>query len=215
MKSFVITIKSLEESVKIAQRCIDSMPEWDVQMFDAITPADNPLEILKQKGIPSENFKEKYSYLESCVSAFLSHHALWEKCIEDNEEYQIFEHDAVAVTSIPKFMAYKHCVSFGSPSYGKYNLPEFLGTNTLFSKPYLPGAHAYRIRPSAAKAFVERAKIDAGPTDVFLHRDRFPWLQEYYPWPVEAKDSFSTIQKTEGCLAKHNWNNGVGYELLR
>lgn len=212
MKSFVITIKSLEESVKIAQRCIDSMPEWDVQMFDAITPADNPLEILEQKDIPIEGFGEEYSYKDKCVSAFLSHHTLWEKCIEDDEEYQIFEHDAVAISPIPKFMAYKHCVSFGAPSYGKYNLPEFLGTNTLFSKPYLPGAHAYRIRPSAAKAFVERAKIDAGPTDVFLNSQRFPWLQEYYPWPVEARDTFSTIQKTKGCLAKHSYNEN--YKLL-
>ena len=52
-----------------------------------------------------------------------------------------------------------------------------------------------------------QAQIYARPTDVFLNRDVMPWLQEYYPWPVECRDSFTTIQKTEGCLAKHNYNN--------
>jgi hypothetical protein len=31
-------------------------------------------------------------------------------------------------------------------------------------------------------------------------------LEEYYPWPVEVRESFSTIQKTQGCLAKHMYN---------
>ena len=214
MKSFVITIKSIEPSVKVAQRCINSTPEYDVQMFDAITPNDNPTAILKSKGLPEDLFEEVYSYKEKCISAFLSHFSLWEQCVEDNEEYQIFEHDAIAVAEIPKYISYKHCVSIGAPSYGKFKLPESLGTSSLFSKPYFPGAHAYRLKPSGAKLLIERAKVDAAPTDVFLNINRFPWLQEYYPWPVEAKDSFSTIQKTEGCLAKHQWDGGEKYELI-
>ena len=39
-----------------------------------------------------------------------------------------------------------------------------------------------------------------------LNKNNFPWLQEYYPWVAEANDNFSTIQKTEGCLAKHLYN---------
>jgi hypothetical protein len=42
---------------------------------------------------------------------------------------------------------------------------------------------------------------------VFLHKERFPWLEEYYPWPVQAKDTFTTIQNVEGCQAKHRFNN--------
>ena len=40
----------------------------------------------------------------------------------------------------------------------------------------------------------------------------FRWLEEFYPWPVESKDSFTTIQKTEGCLAKHGY--GEAYEII-
>ena len=55
-------------------------------------------------------------------------------------------------------------------------------------------------------------QIKAKNTDVFLHLDIFPDLEEYYPWPVEAWDSFTTIQNPEGCLAKHNY--GQQYEII-
>ena len=56
------------------------------------------------------------------------------------------------------------------------------------------------------------AKISPGPTDTFLNLDNFPWLQEYYPWIVEAKDNFTTIQNENGCQAKHNYNET--YEII-
>jgi len=215
MKSFVITIRGNTLSEQAADRCILSMPDFKVSKFNAITPKENPLAILEIESIPVSGFEEKYSYLESCVSAFLSHFSLWKKCIELKEEFQIFEHDAVCTGTLPEFINYDKAISIGKPSYGKFNTPTSLGVNSLVSKRYFPGAHAYRLKPQGAKELIARAKIDGGPTDVFLHLDRFPWLQEYYPWPVEAKDSFTTIQKTEGCLAKHNWHDGVGYEILR
>ena len=213
MKSFVIKIKSEPKSVAIAQRCINSMPQFDVQMFDAITPKDDPLKMAKEKGIPLQLFNEGYSRIENCVSAFLSHHTLWEMCYRDQEEYQIFEHDAVCVNNIPQFIPYEGCISLGAPSYGKFKTPENIGVNPLTSKPYFPGAHAYRLKPIGAKTLIGRAKKDARPTDVYLNRDYFPWLQEYYPWPVVVKESFTTIQKLEGCVAKHGYKGG--YEILK
>lgn len=215
MKSYVITIESMPESVKSAQRCINSMKEYDVQMFPAITPEDDPIGLAKSEGIRLDRFRDdakKYSKFERCVSAFLSHHSLWKKCIEDNEEYQIFEHDAVCTGTLPRFINYQRCVSLGAPSYGKFNTPSTLGTSPLSSKPYFPGAHAYRLNPAGARELVMFAKGMAKPTDIYLNIKDFPWLQEYYPWPVEAKDSFSTIQNKGGCLAKHNY--GESYELL-
>lgn len=213
MKSYVITIKDLPQSVQSAERCIASMPEYDVQMFNAITPKDNPLQILKDKGMPQHWFVEKFSNLENCVSAFLSHYSLWEMCAGGKEEFQIFEHDAVCVNNIPKLINYKGCISLGKPSYGKYKTPPALGVNNLISKRYFPGAHAYRLKPKGADALIAMAKEYARPTDIFLNTDLFPWLEEYYPWPVIAKDSFTTIQKTEGCIAKHNY--GEKYEIIR
>ena len=145
MKSFVITIESMPESVKAAKRCIRSMPEYDVQMFPAITPDDDPTMIAGSEGLDLSFFDvdaQKYSRFERCVSAFLSHYSLWKKCIEDNEEYQIFEHDAVCVGNLPQFISYEGCISLGAPSYGKFNTPSVLGVSPLVSKVYFPGAHA-------------------------------------------------------------------------
>lgn len=214
MKSYVITIVDNDKSVKVAERCVQSAKKHgiDVEIFPAFTPDKDPIAYAKKKGIPLKNFEEKYSRFENCVSAFLSHYSLWKKCIEEQETFLIFEHDAVVVNNIPVFVTFKHLMNLGAPSYGKARTPMKIGVNSLTSKAYLPGAHAYMLKPSGAKMLIDKAKTEAGPTDVFIHKARFPWLEEYYPWPAEARDSFTTIQKVEGCLAKHSY--GDNYEIL-
>ena len=49
------------------------------------------------------------------------------------------------------------------------------------------------------------------PVDKFICPQRFT-IAEYYPWPIEAHDTFTTIQKTKGCLSKHNY--GPEYKIL-
>lgn len=217
MKSYVITIMDMPRSVKAAERCIRSMPEFNIEMFPAITPKNDIKKICEQEDIDLDFFRfdgEKFSRHNRCVAAFLSHYSLWKKCLDTKQETQIFEHDAVCVNNIPSFINYNACISLGAPSYGNYQIPQTMGVNTLTSKTYFPGAHAYRLKPNAAEVFVASAKENAGPTDVFLSLMNFPWLQELYPWPVIAKDNFSTIQNSGGCVAKHNWNGGKDYDIL-
>ena len=214
MKSFVITIKDIPQSVQAAERCIASAKDYNilVEMFDAITPKDNPLKILEEKGINPEGLRSEYSRFENCAAAFLSHYSLWEKCADDRQDYLILEHDAVFVNKIPDVFTYDKLVSFAAPSYGKHNTPNKLGIGPLTSKPYLPGAHAYLLNKEGAKILIEKAKTKAAPTDVFINLQNFPWIQEYYPWAVEAQDSFTTIQKDKGCLAKHSYKEG--YKII-
>lgn len=216
MKTYIIRIKDNEKSVAAAQRCAESLPTgYSYEFFDAITPKDNPLEILEQRGIPAVTFVEedtKYSSLEPCVSAFLSHHSIWMKSVEQKEEVQILEHDAVCVGDLPEFIPYSKVINLGRPSYGKFKIPHYIGVGRLVSKPYFPGAHAYRVKPVGAKALIEETKKFARTTDVFLDIRRFPWLQEYHPWPFVAKDDFTTLQKQTGCVAKHGYNEE--YEIL-
>ena len=217
MKSYVITIMDMPESVKAAQRCIDSMPEFNIEMYPAITPKDNPEQMLKDKGMQSDWFlgidQGKFSKMQRCMAAFLSHHRLWEKCRDTKEEIQIFEHDAVRVGNLPMHITYQGLISLGAPSYGTFETPRQIGVIPLTSKRYLPGAHAYRINPEAAITIIEIAKEYAAATDVFLTKNWFPWIEEFYPWPVIAKDNFSTIQNEGGCIAKHGYNKET-YKLL-
>jgi hypothetical protein len=213
MKNFVITIMDNPKSVESAERCIKSAGYFGmvVEKHRAYTPADNLEAMLREYKIPAIRFVERFSRPSNCIAAFLSHHSLWKKCVELNEEITIFEHDAYVVSDIPDNLQYYSCINLGAPSYGKFNIPS-LGVGALTSKKYFPGAHAYRIKPMGAQALLNVAPIEAGPTDLYLHSERFPFLEEYYPWPVEARDTFTTIQNRNGCVAKHNWSST--YEIL-
>ena len=215
MKAFIITIMDMPDSVKMAERCAASyekyMPGHSVELSHAITPSYNPIKIAEVKGIPVNGFKEIYSRFENCISAFLSHYSLWEKCVDLDEPIVIFEHDAVMTQSIPD-VSFTGLLNIGHPSYGKWNTPTTLGVNPLTSKRYMPGAHAYVINPKGAEALIRVARSHARPTDVYMHLDIFPWIQELYPWCAVAKDEFTTIQKVEGCRAKHNY--GFMYEII-
>lgn len=216
MKNFVITIMDNPKSIQAAERCIASGKAvgMNIEMFPAKVPMKlNVREEAKRFGIPIDRFLDnKYSNEDSSIAAFLSHYMLWCYSASTYKEITIFEHDAYITSPIPDIILYDKVINLGKPSYGKYNMPVNLGVNSLTSKSYFPGAHAYRLKWKGALALTKEASRTAQPTDIFLNNQVFPWLEEYYPWPVEARDTFTTIQKKEGCLAKHNWNKG--YEIL-
>jgi GR25 family glycosyltransferase involved in LPS biosynthesis len=213
MKAYVITITSLSESIEIANRCINSGKQFgiDIEIFPAITPKDYIFDLVKRYNININGFDERFSRKENAIACFLSHYSLWKLCADTNENLFILEHDAVIVNTIDMNMNFKGVLSLGKPSYGKFNIPRN-GIGPLVSKDYLPGAHAYMIKPKAATDLINRSKLKAIPTDVFIDRRNFPWIEEFYPWPVEVHDSFSTVQKLTGCIAKHNYKEG--FKLL-
>lgn len=213
MKAFVITLLENKQSVESANRCIASGKRHgvNIQKFQAVTPDDDPVSLLNKEGIDPKKFDEKYSRNLNCMSAFLSHYTLWQMCAKENENFVIFEHDAVMVDR-PPATTFNYVMNIGHPSYGNYNTPKQIGVNPLTSKRYFPGAHAYMVTPAGAQLLVENAPMYAKPTDIYLHLDTFPWLQEWYPFVAEARDTFTTIQTETGCLAKHNWKEG--YEII-
>lgn len=210
MKAFVITIKGHEKSEKSAQRCIDTGKRWgwDIEKFDAITPKEDLYGLCESFNICPTKFVEKYSRTPNCIAAFLSHYTLWKLCSEGNEHFAIFEHDAV-IQGAPPLQMPTMIGNIGRPSYGKYNAPASFGWQSLTSKPYFPGAHAYIVSPVGGLVISTKAEKEAMPTDVYLDVRRFHFLQEYYPWIAIADDSFSTIQNEVGCIAKHNYKKGI------
>tara|TARA_R100001460_G_scaffold82982_1_gene123898 strand:+ start:2627 stop:3268 length:642 start_codon:yes stop_codon:yes gene_type:complete len=213
MSAYVITIHDNPKSHQVADRCIESGKKLGIEIvkFFGFTPKDDLTAILTNEGINTSGFHSDFSNYSSVVAAFLGHYHLWKMSVTTNEIIFIFEHDAILTGDLPN-MSFDKVVNMGKPSYGNYNTPKTLGVQPLVHKPYFGGAHAYMVAPEGAKLLIEKAKTDAGPTDVFLNVHNFPWLQEYYPWIAEAKDHFTTIQKEKGCLAKHNYNEN--YEIL-
>lgn len=216
MKAYVITIDDIPESVESAERCKQSAKRRGiiVENWRAVTPRNtNVYKASEKLDIPLTYFTEAYSRHPQVVSAFMSHYSLWEHCFKIKENVLILEHDAWFVDGMPDERLIGDIVNLGKPSYGSYRTPAWIGERPLFSKDYLPGAHAYMITPHGAECLMYRAHIDPGPTDVYIHKDRFPKLiSEYYPWPVEARDQFTTIQNTNGCFAKHNY--GEQYKII-
>jgi hypothetical protein len=215
MKHYVITIEDNPKSVASAKRCIESGKLYgiNIEMFPAVTPRNTDLKkVLESVHIDDKGFDEVYSRKDNCIAAFLSHFRLWNRSVSNQEEITVFEHDAVIIDKIPDFIPYRGCINLGRPSYGRFNVPSILGVGPLTSKQYLPGAHAYRFQPGAAERMVLEAQRYGRPTDVFLNKISFPFLQELYPWPVKADDSFTTIQSEAGCHAKHNY--GAAYEII-
>jgi len=206
MKMYVIGISDNKQSMDAVSRCQKSAKQFghDVEHFTAITPKDDIYGMLKKRNISAMGFQEKYSRIDNCVAAFLSHYTLWMKCLESGELTFIFEHDAVFKQEI-RMRQFRDICNYGKPSYGKFERPLRLGMNHLTSKRYLPGAHAYGVTPNGAKQLIEQASIHARPTDVFIHLDTFPTINELFPWPVECVDDFTTIQNKNGCVAKHRY----------
>ena len=214
MKAFVITITENPQSVEAADCCIESAAKFGIQVskFKANTPNNIDIhQFFRENSINDRYFHEEYSRLENCMAAFSSHYTLWKECIKANTPFLILEHDAFFVDKLP-VVTRGHIVNFGKPSYGNFKIPNFVGESKMFSKDYLPGAHAYKITPVAANELVIRSTFDAGPTDLYIHNGRFPFITEYYPWPVEVRETFTTIQRKMGCYAKHQYSNE--YEVI-
>lgn len=206
MKAAVIAITSLEASRQLAERCVASGERHglEVTVSPAVTPADNPLGEFHRRGWPTKAFtRNVWSKPLPCLATFLSHARLWAECAESGDSLVILEHDAIVEAPIP-CLGLSPLTNLARPSFGAFATPErrpYLGP--IVSKRHLPGAHGYAVTPWGAERLLEKA-IEAEPTDVYVCRERFPFLEEFYPWPIVAEDSFSTIQRSRGCKAKHN-----------
>ena len=198
MKPFVITIKNHEDSEKLSRRCIETgknVGGVNVNVFEALTPKDNPFEIFKSMNIsigPKMYENAHRRCIESQCACFLSHYRLWEKSLELNENILVLEHDSIFTGVIPN-INFKYLVNLAKPFYGmrRYKMPNH-GLQS-FRNLKLHGTHGYAISPAGATRLIGHVKKHGvtAAADNFL---TFSWMEEYYPWPIEANSYFSTIQ---------------------
>lgn len=218
MKGYVVTLYEYPESVHSAERCIESgkLYDLDICMFKAVHKSIS-LRELELEGLTVARFNQSYSNLDAVMGNFVSQYRIWKKIVVTNEPAIVFEHDAVVVGPVPELVG--DIVNLGKPSYGKFLEKKDAGIYPLFSKRpsdeygvYIPGAHGYYVTPAGAQDLIEKAKrLGAAPCDVFINTKNFPDIKEVYPWPVEAHDTFTTIQKAAGCTAKHNYDKSYKF----
>ena len=129
MKMFVITIMENERSVQVADRCVKSglVFGYKIEKHPAYSPQNcDVYKELDKLGYDKKGFNEVYSRIDNCIAGFLSHHSLWQKCLDLNEPIVIFEHDAVLINDVPNLVLFD-ILNLGKPSYGKFKTPSYIG----------------------------------------------------------------------------------------
>ena len=218
MKGYVGTLLNLPESVKMAERCIATGKQFnvDVEVFPAVWK-DIAFEEIAKENLTLQKYDESYSNVGAVVGNFITQFRTWKLIAAGDEPGIILEHDAVFVMSLPELTEKGDIINLGKPSYGKFKSMNFPGIYPMFSKQgglYAPGAHGYYVTPKGATQLINIARAKgAAPCDLFLSNKFFPNIMEAYPWPIEAHDEFTTIQLERGCIAKHNYKKGK-YKIL-
>jgi len=149
------------------------------------------------------------SNLKATMSCSMSHYLLWEKCVELDESIIIMEHDAFFITQFPKFEfkgAVQICDPRGKGEIGKEHYYAIVNRDTEGVHPLtvttsctrntangFSGNSAYVVKPWAAKEFISAYhKYGVWPNDATICIQLFPWLEEYYPFITQYKQTLST-----------------------
>ncbi len=213
MKAYIVTLFQIPESAEVASRCAQSCWKHDVvpERRPGVWRTEAQQE-LAAEGLKKGTFDESWSNTDAAMGNFVAQYRIWKE-IERSEPAIIMEHDAVVVAPIPELEGHGDIITLGKPSFGRLRSVPKPGFYPLFSSgDKIPGAHGYYLTPAGATAMVKMAqRKGAIPVDKFICPQRFH-ITEYFPWPIEAHDSFTTIQKVKGCLSKHNY--GPEYKIL-
>lgn len=213
MKAFVVTLLNIPESVEISKRAVESANKFNLEgTLRAGVWRDEAQQELKHEGLVKGTFDETWSNTDAALGNFVAQFRIWKE-IAHSEPAIIMEHDAVVVAPIPDLTGRGEIINLGKPSFGKLRNPRLPGFYPLFSSgDKIPGAHGYYLTPGGAQLLIHMAKRKGAiPVDKFISPQRFV-IAEYFPWPIEAHDSFTTIQKQKGCLSKHNY--GPDYKIF-
>lgn len=216
---FIIFNEANKKSKIAAEKCKISInnASLNAQLFDGVW-RDDAMEVAESMALKLGQFDQSFSETNAVVGCFLSHYKLWKKI---KKLTLILEHDAILLESAaeafrefineyqPKLESDITLMNVGKPSFGNFYVQKTPGVYKLFSKPdgKFPGCHGYLIEPKASKKLIAQSHIEGiYPVDRFMNNNRFNFLTELYPWPIQCNDSFTSIQKEKGCLAKHNFS---------
>jgi GR25 family glycosyltransferase involved in LPS biosynthesis len=146
---------------KVINDCTTSLDQysWKFKVFPAVNGQMVTQEDWEKIGIAMST-SGKMRSRPGAQGCWLSHYALWKKCIISNEPIVILEHDAVIngpwpdkldiSTQLVKLYSSAECKV--NPAYGRWS----------------KGAHAYTVTPDQAKRLIEYAQ-DHGAQAVDKH----------------------------------------------
>jgi GR25 family glycosyltransferase involved in LPS biosynthesis len=221
MKAKVITILDDSNSVAESNRLIDSSKKvwnkFDIEPFEASTPKTikgemtfhqitwnypwNGQEVVDfATGLTKTGYQTAVP--EKRIACFMSHYRLWLECITHEEDFLIFEHDAVFLRKLNLDVlesSTRSVVALNRPQRGatpradayQQKIEESAtSAECVVDVPYirsqahpagLPGNSAYYLRPSGAKKLVSL-------------------VHDYGAWPNDAIMCKQLMPRALGCL---------------
>lgn len=194
MKSFIIHNPNDTLSVTLASESLESCNRFGIrpELFDGCFGDDIDFKIKKYNLFPSTEVPKLTVGEQGC---FVSHYELWNNCLSDNVPYFIMEHDIQLKSSVLEDVTTRfddvlnldYCSSFRK-TIDKYlecskNTSNTVSIEQIYkgvsnTKPtwksaktyHVVGAHAYIIKPSAAKKLIDAAHRDGFlPVDVHIN----------------------------------------------
>jgi len=97
-KTHIIYLKDNDFSCEMKEDAIKSCEKFNIEyeLFNGIK-AEESKDFLIKKGVnPSKKFSLD-DWTPGTIGCFASHYSLWEKCVEENENFLILEHDGVII----------------------------------------------------------------------------------------------------------------------
>lgn len=202
MKAFVIRLKGIEDSERLADDCVSSGKEHgiSIEKFDGIYGLEAIERTMQDLNVKPFSPKMKKNRL-GVKGCFLSHYSLWLKSIQTNETIMVFEHDGMMLRALPpdiegmfdEFLLLDPYNKF-TGNYGEQHRLDYRHSFTVkeYSSPesrkkygisaeYAMGLQAYIIKPKAAQKLIDSIKVTGFfPADMQCNKDIVN-LQTIYP----------------------------------
>lgn len=218
MKGYIIYLSNSSHSVEVASETLSEIkPYFDVELFDGVDKYSVWQEFIDSDLKINDISRFGGGFYDSELGAFMSHYKLWNKCIESDENFMIFEHDAkIDPNSENLYLIHDYLnfdlVNLGKPNWGNRIWEgsgivkrEICNNNHNLHKPeqgecqcnsqWLFGAHSYIISPSGAKKLIESTKKHGIlPADLFIRQEVIT-IHDLLPHPFTQKETFSLIQR--------------------
>ena len=160
-KAHIITIKGHENSEKMAARCLESCEKvgQKAEIFDAFD-GTGP-EIIVPEHCRNKDWVSWLKLTNTTLSkpeicCYLSHFALWIKCLEENQPLIALEHDAVMLKPFQQHMAINALVYLGSNEMVRNNYWNPIPPHAQLCPDYryILRTHAYSVDPICAKNLI-------------------------------------------------------------
>ena len=187
-KAYIITIKGHTNSEKMAARCLESCNKvaQPAEIFDAFdgTGRLDPQIVVPEHSQNKDWLKwlklTNFTLSKPEICCFLSHFALWCKCVEEDQPLIALEHDAIMLQPFTNHIAVNAIIYLGSIEMFQSNYWNPIPPHAQLCPDYryILRTHAYSVDPICAKNLISHA-IERGiytAVDVFMNVQKYSIL---------------------------------------